>query len=245
MVWLRNKYGGWFEIPDDQYDASRASTKASEDTKERQLAQSKKEADRLNEEDKKAELHKYASQLINEAHKHEPQVTADLKDIVKQDGAELAGLEYRFKGEKSLSEKLERKSIEKGISVHEYSKKVTDVLRYTEMSSEDTLQRNFDSFVSKINERGYEMVEVNNSWYDGSDYKGINTLVRTSRGYVFEMQFHTPKSLEIKEINHKLYEKQREVGTSKKEQLRLKRQMASNARSVPTPIHIEKIKNKG
>lgn len=38
--------------------------------------------------------------------------------------------------------------------------------------------------------------------------------------YVFEFQFHTPESLVIKEVNHKLYEKERLKETSKEEVLK-------------------------
>ena len=212
--------------------------------KESQIQNAKADADKLNNEEKNGENYKHAYQLIAKAQKVEPQVTKDLQQVVKNDNAELAGLQFRFKGKNSLADKLERKSLEKNISVEEYAKRVTDVLRYTEQSSEEALYNNFNSFVRQMNERGYEMIEVNNTWYDGSVYKGINTLMRTPDGYVFEMQFHTPTSLEIKEINHKLYEESRKPSTSQSERDRLELEMSRNANNVPTPTNVGKIKNK-
>lgn len=47
MVWLRNKYGGWFEIPDEDYIPSK-----NEDLKEKQIAKTKEEAGKLNSKNK-------------------------------------------------------------------------------------------------------------------------------------------------------------------------------------------------
>lgn len=243
MVLLRNKYGGWFEIPDDKIDPKRLPTYANSDTRERQLKQNAEEAKRLNATSRRENVEKHADRLIAKAHEVEPQVTKDLQEVVKSDNAKLAGLDFRFKGKDSLSDKLERKAEEKGITVEQYANRVTDVLRYTEMSTEENLYSNFKSFVDKMSARGYTMTEVNNTWYDGSVYKGINTLMRTKDGYTFEMQFHTQTSLEIKEINHKLYEDSRALGTPQSVKDAAELQMKQNAIRVPSPVDIDKIKS--
>ena len=235
MRWVRNtRTGGWFQIAEADYKPS---------SKDRQIQANADEAARLNNENRRQEAGKHADALIAGAHKVEPQVTKDLQEVVQSDNAKLAGLEYRFKGKDSLTDKLERKAVEKGITVEQYSKRVTDVLRYTEMSTENDLYRNFNSFVDKMSARGYTMVECTNTWYDGSVYKGINTLMRTKDGYVFEMQFHTARSLEIKEINHKLYEKGRALGVSQAMKDKYELEMKKNAMSVSTPLNVGKIKS--
>ena len=43
-IWVRNKYGGWFEVDEDEYKA----TKTNQDLKKYQLDRQKYEADKLN-----------------------------------------------------------------------------------------------------------------------------------------------------------------------------------------------------
>ena len=209
-----------------------------------QMNKNKEAAAKLNTLETKKDLDKTADSLIERARKEEPQVTKDLQDIVSKGTGKLFGLDFRIKGKGSLSEKLERKAVEKGITVQEYAKKVTDVLRYTEMSNDNDLYKNFSSFVANLKAKGYEMIEVNNTWTEGSVYKGINTLVRNKNGYVFEMQFHTQRSFDVKEINHKLYEESRKLNTSKERKAELTFQMIKNAESVTFPKDINKIKNR-
>ena len=88
------------------------------------------------------------------------------------------------------------------------------------------------------------MIEVTNTLKDVSaSYRGINTLVQNARGYVFELQFHTKESLEVKEKNHKLYEEQRLASTSKLRKLELDKTMRKNAQMIPIE-KIGDIKNK-
>lgn len=60
---------------------------------------------------------------------------------------------------------------------------------------------------------------------------------------MFELQFHTPQSLEVKEANHKLYEEARLAETSKEMKKKLTNQMIENASSIGVPNEIERIKD--
>ena len=216
--------------------------------KDAQIQKSKSEADELNNREREKNMQldakKYTTELRKQAMEKDKTVTKELQDVVSQGTGELVGLEYRIKGIDSLEEKLFRKAIEKGITVSDYAKKVTDVLRYTNMSKAENLVNDFNTVVSGLKAKGYEMIEVNNTWKEGSAYKGINILVRDKNGYTFELQFHTKQSMEIKEINHKLYEKARKPGTSQAERDRLELEMARNAQKVITPKNIDQIKDK-
>jgi hypothetical protein len=66
--------------------------------------------------------------------------------------------------------------------------------------------------------------------------------VADKTGYVFELQYHTPESIKVKEINHKLYEKQRLDSTPVARKEELNAQMIKNAASIPIPPSVEKIK---
>lgn len=119
---------------------------------------------------------------------------------------------------------------------------MTDVLRYTQVSDPDNLAEDCLLAMDNLRKMGYSTVEATNTLkYTNAVYRGINTLVRAPDGYVFELQYHTPQSLEIKEINHKLYEEQRLASTSIARKLVLKKQMRDNARKIEMPIGIEKV----
>lgn len=179
---------------------------------------------------------------IAEAEGHAEQVTADLKEAVGQSGSVDAGLPFRVKGRGSLARKIHDKSIKKGLTMQEYSSQVTDVLRFTDVSSVDGLTDSFMQTKGALEAKGYRMIECTNTFPDmNAPYRGINTLVNTPDGYTFELQFHTPQSLEIKEINHEMYEIQRLERTPKVEKDRLDAVMAENARKVVAPKNVERI----
>ena len=126
--------------------------------------------------------------------------------------------------------------------VAQYSSAVTDVLRYTSVSETKDFTKSYSQIIVALSRKGYNMIEVTNTLKDVSaSYRGINTLVQNARGYVFELQFHTKESLEVKEKNHKLYEEQRLASTSKLRKLELDKTMRKNAQMIPTPAGIEKI----
>ena len=75
-------------------------------------------------------------------------------------------------------------------------------------------------------------------------YKGINTTI-TKNGQVFELQFHTEQSFNLKNNElHKLYEEAREISTSTERRAELQRQMIELSRQIPTPPGISTIQTK-
>ncbi len=67
--------------------------------------------------------------------------------------------------------------------------------------------------------------------------------MKTSNGYIFELQFHTSQSLKIKEKNHKLYEEARLSSTKLERKEELKVIMKNNTKKVPIPMKVEEIKD--
>ena len=89
------------------------------------------------------------------------------------------------------------------------------------------------------------IIEIINTFpIPNTTYKGINTLVKNSNGYIFELQFHTYQSLKIKEENHKLYEKSRLSSTSTYEKIKLNGIMRKNSNKIIIPSNVNAIKNK-
>ena len=191
-------------------------------------------------------LFRSSKELIATAKNKDKVITEDLKEAVKSGHGNLVGLEYRIKGEDSLSRKLEGKAISKGISIKAYAEQVTDVLRYTNSSKPEHLTEDFFNIVGELEKKGYNLIEVTNTFnVPGSPYRGINTLVKDRSGYVFELQFHTPESLEVKEINHKLYVEQRLTATAEFRKAELKKKMKENSMKILMPSDIERIHNLG
>ncbi len=57
-------------------------------------------------------------------------------------------------------------------------------------------------------------------------YKGINTNIKSSDGQIFELQFHTPNSFNVKQnINHVLYEEFRLLDQNSERAIELKQIM--------------------
>lgn len=181
-----------------------------------------------------------AKNMVAAAAKREPEITKTIQDsIADVPGATMVGLDYKLKGEGSLHRKIRDESIEKGITPEEAAKKMYDVNRYTVQNDEKNLTATIKNTLSTMEKQGYEVMRVKNTLAkEDAEYRGINMVVKAKDGGMFELQFHTQKSLEIKEVNHKLYEKQRESTTSRAEKIRLGEEMRANAKSIPTPDDI-------
>lgn len=175
----------------------------------------------------------------------EPDITNTLKDISKDIDGKLVGLEFKFKSKESLMRKTSAGAKELNIEFHEALNKVNDILRYTIVHNENGFTQSFFKSKKLLEEKGFEFIRVKNTFKENQVYKGINTLVRDKKGNVFELQYHTPKSIEIKEgALHKLYEKQRLLNPVKDKELykKLTDEMVSLSDMIDIPKGIERIK---
>jgi|GEM_PF-1751672 len=182
-----------------------------------------------------------AKSLLMTAKEKEPTITSDLSSAVDKYGGHLEGLDFRLKGQGSLVRKM-NSDLKAGSSLSEVSNSMYDLVRYTSVSTPDNLTTHYFNVVDDLKEKGYNMVRVKNTLGDlESDYRGLNCVVEDGSGYNFELQFHTPQSLEIKETNHLLYEEQRLDTTSYERKMELFEQMANNLKDLITPDDIDKI----
>jgi hypothetical protein len=77
----------------------------------------------------------------------------------------------------------------------------------------------------------------------GQIYKGINTNVKSADGSVFEIQYHTTESFNVKQnINHSLYEEYRLLDKSSIQAIKLEEQMIKNSDAIKLPQNINSIK---
>jgi hypothetical protein len=139
----------------------------------------------------------------------EPEITRVVTNLADNIGAELSGLEYRLKTEKSLARKIESDSAKYNGDVAQAAQNISDAVRYTMVIDSDNYTKGVEEVQSKIKDSGMQFSRVKNFWQKGDDYQGINAKVKHPAGFEFEMQFHSPESLSMKEKTHPLYEERR------------------------------------
>lgn len=183
--------------------------------------------------------------LREKAEKIEPLITQDMLSIIASVSAKSAGLEYRLKSLDSLQRKV-KTEILAGMTEQQALKTIKDVIRYTTIFNEDTFVEQYELMQEKLQEKGYQTMIVKNSWQHNSAYKGINTFITTlveKDNIVFEMQYHTQQSFELKNGQlHQLYEQFRDsnIPQSEKHQILLEMQNLSAKLKTPKDIHLIK-----
>lgn len=183
-----------------------------------------------------------AKDRVAKAKEAEPALTKMMQGCATAAGGELVGLDFCVKGEGSLTRKIKTEMGKNGSNAKAALSEMRDVNRYTMQLGEDNFVSGFESTMKTLQSQGHEVVRVKNTLGDpNAPYRGVNTNIKAPDGSIWELQFHTAKSLEIKEVNHKLYETQRLDKTPAAKRAELGRQMAENAASIPSPAGIEKI----
>jgi hypothetical protein len=134
----------------------------------------------------------------------------------------LAGLENMLKGEDRLKEKIADELLAKSqMTVRQALSTIADPVRFTFSYSMERYANGVLTDVERLKAEGFELIKLKNLWTD-DQYKGINSQWRRPEtGLRFEMQFHTPESLEAKELTHKAYERLRDPHASPAERREL------------------------
>lgn len=171
----------------------------------------------------------------------EPNITQDMTAIVKQVGVVLSGLEHRLKSQESLHRKVASEVL-KGRELDNILPKMRDIIRYTAILDDVNFVDQYKAVIDGLEQAGYKIVVVKNTWQDGQSYKGINTFVEKD-GVVFELQYHTQDSFTLKNGKlHTLYEEFRLDETSLERKNELWLQMVQLSAKIKQPNNIEKIK---
>lgn len=174
----------------------------------------------------------------NNAVSREPDITAHVKSIAKNNGMDMAGLEYRVKEKDSYLRKIRSNYNPEG-NVYE----VKDILRYTYTSNPEQLVDKTLKSIEMHNDMGYNTSVVKNYWLDRKNaYNGINTIVKAPNGQKFELQYHTQESYAVKDTMHGLYEKWRMQDKGSLEAIELKKQMHQMSSAMEVPKNISEVK---
>jgi hypothetical protein len=122
----------------------------------------------------------------------------------------LAGLDHMVKGEDRLKEKLaDAWHARPGLAARQVLGLIPDAVRSTLSYSAEHYAEGVPADVERLKAEGFELIKLKNLWH-ADQYKGVNSQwVRPETGTRFEMQFHTPESLEAKELTHEAYERLR------------------------------------
>jgi len=140
----------------------------------------------------------------------EPEMTQTMQDIAQVCKGTMAGLDFRLKSPESTLRKVYEKINECPYYDPENAvKNLKDLVRYTILFEPDTYTDGVKGAIDLMGKHGFEPVAVKNYW-GSPGYHGINCNFKNKDGVVFELQFHTPQSIDIKEAkSHPLYEKLR------------------------------------
>lgn len=157
--------------------------------------------------------------LMAQAAAAEPALTADLVELQGVVGGDLAGLEFRLKGAGSMARKIAGDVLEGKGTVAEVEGAIFDSVRYTYEIAAPGYAGGYGAALEALEAKGYSLVRAKNFW-NSPGYSGINSIFQTPAGLKFELQFHTPGSLAVKEPSHLLFEALR-VETNPAERARL------------------------
>jgi hypothetical protein len=189
-----------------------------------------------------------ARRLLAAAAKAEGVVTTTLQKLADTGGGRLAGLENKLKTEASLARKIADQARERMAggrltteqAVKQVSAGIKDALRYTMEVPTGEYMATYQRTVQALESHGYTRNASKNTWAEpgspqAGPYRGINESWSTPDGQVFELQFHTAESFEVKSESHAPYEEARAEGTSPARAKELNDQMTKMSDAIPVP----------
>lgn len=182
--------------------------------------------------------------LVEKSQKIEPTITADINNIATKAGGKLVGLENRLKSPSSIKRKIETE-VADGFSKSLSLNKIRDAIRYTTVFKEGDFVTRYKAMQYLLAIKGYKTIIVKNTWKNDSAYKGVNTFIQNEDGDVFEMQYHTQQSFDLKNgLLHELYEQFRNPKTPFHEKEKLLLEMRKLSSKIKAPKGIELIEDK-
>lgn len=148
---------------------------------------------------------------------------------------------------KEEAEKMKSKTDE------DYTRGFDDVVRFTVLSDHKGTVKTVNDTIKKLGKMGYECVELDNKWLPQEDkktgklkpseYKAVHLAFKSPTGETFEVQVHSDESMKVKNMNHALYEEQRNPKTSEDRAKELGAKMAKNVSGLSEPDGIMSLKS--
>ena len=191
---------------------------------------------------------KAAERIRKQAEAVEPVITQLMVSLAEKSGGEFAtlvdgknSLEQRIKSTESLARKIDGDAEKKYDGDREKAAdNIYDAVRYTLNVKEENYTDNLENTIKTLETTGWKIDEVKNFWQQGDPYDGVNMKVSRD-GVKVELQLHTPKSYEIKEV--KLHDDYKVYRESTDDSVRQKfwDKMVETAKSIPRPSNSAKL----
>ena len=182
-----------------------------------------------------------AQAIYDKVFESEKKITKDLVDIASASGTWMYGLDFSIKTASSVEDKIQRRKAKAAatgepVSDADIVSKMGDLVRYTQLCDHDKIGTTAKKTLDALSEKGYIIVDIDNKWnVPDSTYKGFHIAAKSPDGQLFELQIHSPDSMEVKELNHVQYEVARKVGTSAYVMDTLNSEMATRTATMTTP----------
>jgi hypothetical protein len=166
----------------------------------------------------------------------EPRVTPKLVAIANEMGGTMYKLEHRLKTQASTERKIRKEIASDGLALEDVV--IDDALRYTMRIDDVPPGRHVQAIKRVIDEltaMGHQVVRLKNYWPTDDNYSGINGVFRAPGGLLWELQFHTTKSIEVQADTRAMYEELRRVDTPLERKRELFDAMTRAWQKVPVP----------
>ncbi|WLA02683.1 XopAD/skwp family type III secretion system effector [Xanthomonas translucens] len=149
-----------------------------------------------------------AQALLTRAHEMEPKVTDMLMRVAAPHGGRLEGTQHQVKSHGSLLAKLEQRMALKKQTLEEAAADMNDALRYSVVLEPQDFTAGLRGVLAALDDQGHARVKLNNhfSMYRQT-FKAVNVTLRSPEGALWEIQFHTPHTFQLKEQFHDLYKR--------------------------------------
>lgn len=188
------------------------------------------------------EARRLVVELLTQAAKNEPQITADLQNITREISVEIIGLENKFKTQVSLMRKLINATIPNLQTIQEVAEINNDALRYTFVLPFETYAEGSRQIIESLQNLNYRIPanRIWNAWENigrrfDKGYRGINITAISSQNQKFELQFHTAESYRLKTETHFLYAELRDKKISRERQSKIIEMLKRSAENVERP----------
>lgn len=181
----------------------------------------------------------------------EPAITRSVQAAATAAGGSCAHLDFRMKSPASLVRKVRDKqetAARTGApkSPEEIAGGLKDVVRYTVVEQNHfRLATTTEKTVRSLQDQGWEIREIKNTYSEGASYKGIHVIGTAPSGVTAEVQVHSADSLEVKNRNHGPYEIYRDSSRPKSERRAAQAECERNSASISTPEGLDKLTSIG
>ncbi|WP_425332366.1 XopAD/skwp family type III secretion system effector [Ralstonia solanacearum] len=183
--------------------------------------------------------------LAGHARRMEAEITPMLRSIAHATGAQLVGLDHRLKSPGSLKEKLKQLVAHRQLTLEDAVPLVNDALRYGITLPPGDFAAGCRRIQAALDEQGHARVKlVNHFTKQYEPFSAVNLTLRNPEGHLWEIQFHTPRTFELKEQFHDLYKQSHRLrlqGAPAARLQELTRPARDAFRGVPLPLGCDDI----